>query len=343
MLYVPAVSPYMRRGRYWLAAAAGAAVVAAAAASASLVPASAASHSGAGTAAGGSVHDGHWVASWGASPSPATPPSLTGPGDHSAAGFSNQTVRDIVFSSVGGSAARVTISNTFGSSPLTVGAADVAVAGQGAAVQPGTTHALTFGGRSSVTIPAGKQIRSDAARMAVPALTDLAVSIYLPGQTGPATYHSDAQQTNYISGTGDFAGQESGAAFTTTSDVYACPFVLHEQFRAGSVRDAGGFTAVWRDSALFTELREPGSAGACASCGSYDACRGGCMASKFFTGLPLDGPDPECVYGHGETALRELRLEPVVVPHPGPGHSKPGRGRAGAGREPVFVTLGRRG
>jgi mycofactocin radical SAM maturase len=119
-------------------------------------------------------------------------------------------------------------------------------------------------------------------------------------------------------------------------DVYACPFVLHEQFRAGSVREAGGFTAVWRDSALFTELRSPASAGACASCGSYDACRGGCMASKFFTGLPLDGPDPECVYGHGETTLG---AQPS--PHPGPGHSK--AGAAGGGRHrPVFVTLGQR-
>ncbi len=85
-------------------------------------------------------------------------------------------------------------------------------------------------------------------------------------------------------------------------DVYACPFVIHDEFRAGSIRDAGGFAAVWRDSALFRGLREPGSAGACASCGSYDACRGGCMAAKFFTGMPLDGPDPECVHGHGERA-----------------------------------------
>ena len=59
---------------------------------------------------------------------------------------------------------------------------------------------------------------------------------------------------------------------------------------------------VWRESALFASLREPGSAGACASCGSYDACRGGCMAAKFFTGLELTDPDPECVHGHGETA-----------------------------------------
>ncbi len=125
-------------------------------------------------------------------------------------------------------------------------------------------------------------------------------------------------------------------------DVYACPFVLHEQFRAGTVLGPGGFTGVWRESALFTSLREPGSAGACSSCGSYDACRGGCMASKFFTGLPLDGPDPECVHGHGETALQALRLEPVLIPHPGPGHSKAAKAHP-AGRAPVFVTLGRRG
>ncbi len=129
-------------------------------------------------------------------------------------------------------------------------------------------------------------------------------------------------------------------------DVYACPFVLHEQFRAGSVRDAGGFTSVWRESALFTSLREPGSAGACASCGSYDACQGGCMASKFFTGLPLDGPDPECVHGHGETALAELAALGAAAsapPSPGSGHSKYASGtRPTPRREPVFLTLTRR-
>ena len=112
-------------------------------------------------------------------------------------------------------------------------------------------------------------------------------------------------------------------------DVYACPFVLHEQFKAGSVRGTGGFTRVWRESALFRSLREPGSAGACASCGSYDACQGGCMAAKFFTGLPLDGPDPECVHGHGEAAL----LTASARPDAGPGHSR---------RGPVLLTLSRR-
>ncbi|HMA46692.1 MAG TPA: mycofactocin radical SAM maturase, partial [Frankiaceae bacterium] len=71
-------------------------------------------------------------------------------------------------------------------------------------------------------------------------------------------------------------------------DVYACPFVLHEEFRAGSVRDPGGFARVWRESARFAELREPAGPGGCSTCGMYDACRGGCMAAKFFTGLPLD-------------------------------------------------------
>lgn len=103
-------------------------------------------------------------------------------------------------------------------------------------------------------------------------------------------------------------------------DVYACPFVLHDEFRAGSVLDPGGFTKVWRESALFTSLREPESAGACASCGSYDACQGGCMAAKFFTGLPLDGPDPECVSGHGEELLR---ASTAIAPQPTSNHSRP--------------------
>jgi len=104
-------------------------------------------------------------------------------------------------------------------------------------------------------------------------------------------------------------------------DVYACPFTLHPEFRAGSVLDPGGFTAVWRSSELFAGLRRPSSPGACSSCGSYDACRGGCLAAKFFTGLPLDGPDPECALGHGEEAL--ARVPAGRAPSPGAGHSRP--------------------
>jgi len=104
-------------------------------------------------------------------------------------------------------------------------------------------------------------------------------------------------------------------------DVYACPFVIHDQFKAGSVRDEGGFAKVWKQSELFLSLREPESAGACSSCGSYDACQGGCMAAKFFTGLPLDGPDPECVIGNAESQL--LKVPAGIAPKPAMDHSKP--------------------
>jgi mycofactocin radical SAM maturase len=115
-------------------------------------------------------------------------------------------------------------------------------------------------------------------------------------------------------------------------DVYACPFAIHDNFLAGSVRDQGGFTGVWRESALFADLRRPQTGGACQSCSAYDSCRGGCMAAKFFTGLPLDGPDPECVQGHGERAL--AALGGAAAPKPSGDHSH--RSRA------VPVTIGAR-
>jgi mycofactocin radical SAM maturase len=102
-------------------------------------------------------------------------------------------------------------------------------------------------------------------------------------------------------------------------EVYACPFVIHDEFRAGNVRD-GGFATVWTQSELFGSLREPQSPGACGSCGSYDACRGGCMAAKFFTGLEMTDPDPECVFGHGEAALAAKGV--VLRPTPTPDHSR---------------------
>jgi mycofactocin biosynthetic radical S-adenosylmethionine protein MftC len=115
-------------------------------------------------------------------------------------------------------------------------------------------------------------------------------------------------------------------------DVYACPFTIHEEFLAGNVREPGGFARVWRESELFAGLRRPQSGGACQSCGAFSSCRGGCMAAKFFTGLPLDGPDPECVRGHGEPALAAAGA--TVAPRPSGDHSHRSR--------PVPVTIGRR-
>ena len=82
---------------------------------------------------------------------------------------------------------------------------------------------------------------------------------------------------------------------------------------------------VWRESALFPDLRSPQTGGACASCGFYDSCRGGCMAAKFFTGLPLDGPDPECVQGYGEDPLAERPADRAHLPRRS--RTTPGDGR----------------
>ncbi|WP_346008225.1 mycofactocin radical SAM maturase [Janibacter terrae] len=117
-------------------------------------------------------------------------------------------------------------------------------------------------------------------------------------------------------------------------DVYACPFAIHSSFLAGNVQDEGGFAGVWHNSRLFADLRAPQTGGTCASCAHYDSCRGGCMAAKFFTGLPLDGPDPECVQGGGELALAGER----AVPATSQDHSRTTPSK----RAPVLLALGRR-
>lgn len=117
-------------------------------------------------------------------------------------------------------------------------------------------------------------------------------------------------------------------------DVYACPFAIHEEFLAGNLLTDGGFQQVWQQAEVFARLRSPQSAGACTSCQFFDSCRGGCMAAKFFTGLPLDGPDPECVQGYGEQALAGDR----IVPAPNQDHSR----RVPTRNQPVMLTLGRR-
>ena len=116
-------------------------------------------------------------------------------------------------------------------------------------------------------------------------------------------------------------------------DVYACPFAIHDRFLAGNIVADHGFSNVWKNAPLFQQLREPQSAGACGGCDHYDSCRGGCMAAKFFTGLPLDGPDPECVEGHSISALNADRAKP----RPAADHS-----RGVAITSPVPLTLSMR-
>ena len=154
------------------------------------------------------------MTSWAASP------QVPVPGTPAAAGFDNQTVRNIVFTSAGGALVRLVLTNVFGTTPLQVGDVTVAVAGSGAAVAPGTIHRVTVGGSASFQIPPGAQVLSDPVAMRVAPLQDLAVSVYLPGQTGAATIHSDAQQVNWVSETGDHAGDAGAGAFSTQTQSW---------------------------------------------------------------------------------------------------------------------------
>ncbi len=120
-------------------------------------------------------------------------------------------------------------------------------------------------------------------------------------------------------------------------DVYACPFAIHDEFLAGNIRQPGGFTRIWRESELFQDLRRPQNGGACSSCSFYDTCKGGCMAAKFFTGLPLDGPDPECVQGHGEKLLAGRPEDRSGIPRPSVDRSH--RTAPAPRSRPVPVTL----
>src|SRR5919204_1279885 len=131
------------------------------------------------------------------------------------AGFANQTVRNIVFTSVGGNQVRVRLSNTFGTRALQVGRVSIGIELTGAQLVPGTTHPVTFGGRAAVTIPARAEALSDPVPLKVSPLEDLAVSLYLPTATGPATYHASAQQTGYVA-SGDRVGATAATAYTTT-------------------------------------------------------------------------------------------------------------------------------
>lgn len=120
------------------------------------------------------------------------------PGCPSDVGLNNQTVRNVIFLSAGGNKVRVRLSNAYGSNPLNVGAATVAISAGGAATIPGTTHTLRFNGKTSIVIAADSEVLSDPVDLSIPPLSTLAVSIFLPNNTGLSTQHFLAVQTNFI-------------------------------------------------------------------------------------------------------------------------------------------------
>jgi lysophospholipase L1-like esterase len=145
-----------------------------------------------------------WAGAWGASPT--IPPS----GGKS---FDNQTVRQVIQLSQGGRAVCICFTNEYGTAPLDIGAATIALAGPDGKAS-GALAPVTFGGNRSITIPAGAPLLSDPVQLDVKALQSLSVSIYLPRPTGPCTCHFAALATSHVSGPGDFTGADFAAKET---------------------------------------------------------------------------------------------------------------------------------
>jgi len=156
-----------------------------------------------------------WTGTWG-----------TGPAGPPAAGtaqvFTDQTLRLIVHTSIGGNRVRIRVSNEFGSTPLRIGAARIAVRATGSDTAPGTDRVLTFSGRTAIVIPPGAPVLSDPVELNVPALGDLAVSLYLPGTVEATTIHNTGLQTNYVSLPGDFT---AAATLPVQRTITAWPFL----------------------------------------------------------------------------------------------------------------------
>lgn len=145
-----------------------------------------------------------WIGTWGASP---TPPPAT------AQAFDNQTIRQVVKISAGGKRVRVRLTNEYGTAPLVIGAATLAVT-------DGQARPLTFGGRTIVTIPRGAPMLSDPIDLPVAAQARVTIDLFLPGKTGPCTCHPTGAETATISGPGDFTGKPFGASSTITARAF---------------------------------------------------------------------------------------------------------------------------
>ena len=132
-----------------------------------------------------SSNSGHWVSAWSTAvhaplPFPGLPPSPV---------FENQTIRMIVRPTIGGERLRIRFSNAFGTTSLKIGSAHVALSSKASAIVPESDHALTFGGKASVTVPPGAPVLSDPVELKVLPLSELAVSVYLPEMTASSSVH----------------------------------------------------------------------------------------------------------------------------------------------------------
>ncbi|MBA0049596.1 SGNH/GDSL hydrolase family protein [Streptomyces sp. AJS327] len=156
---------------------------------------------------------GKWVGTWGAPAVAAEPKTRDG--------FADTSIRNVVHTSVGGTGARIELSNLYGNRPLTITHATLALAAapSNPTAASGSMRRLSFGNKRSVTIPAGEAVTSDAVRLNVPHAADLLVTTYSPTPSGPVTYHPYARQTSYVA-EGDRASEAAGSAFTQQSPYW---------------------------------------------------------------------------------------------------------------------------
>ncbi|MBY8882567.1 SGNH/GDSL hydrolase family protein [Actinacidiphila acidipaludis] len=199
-----------------------------------------------GTEAAHAVHistaTSHWTATWTAGPTAAMPSGLS----HN--GLTDRTIRNVVYSSIGGSTLRVRLTNRYGVRPVTF---EQVTVGHAAGPDATAVAPVTFGGATSVTIPVGGDVASDPVRLRVGRDQALAVSLFSATATGPATYHNAAHTTSYLAA-GDHAADGAGTAFTDRTrswffldgvDVLAAPHVGAIVALGDSITDGTG-TAV---------------------------------------------------------------------------------------------------
>jgi len=165
-----------------------------------------------------SAEAGDWIGTWATSPQPIWAADFFAPLTIPRSMF-NQTVRQIAHVSIGGSRVRIVLSNEYGTRPLTIGAAHVALAGSGSSIVAGSDRPLTFGGRASFTIPPGAPAVSDPVDLTVAPLSNLAISLFLPEITPLTTFHWEGVQTAYIAAGDKTAESEIKGAETTKARV----------------------------------------------------------------------------------------------------------------------------
>jgi lysophospholipase L1-like esterase len=132
-----------------------------------------------------------------AAPRPTPPPPIV-PAPPIPTSFADQTIRMVVRTSLGGQRVRIALSQTLNAEPLEVGAAHIAIAKGGSAIDAATSRPLTFSGRTSVTVAPGTLVLSDPVNLAVAPMTDVAISLYVPNDTGSPAIHRHAIRTTYV-------------------------------------------------------------------------------------------------------------------------------------------------